>query len=278
MRLHIIRHGMTEANEKCLYCGQTDLSLSESGEQYLFDLKKTLHYPNAGIYITSNLKRAIETLYILYDRAPDIIFKEFNEINFGKFEMKSHDELLDDPDYQSWINDQDNITCAGGESRDEFYNRLKSGLGKLRSLEAECIVLVCHGGVIAFIMETFFPGKKNFYEWQPDFGRGYTVDIVEGSYILISDFSQDLSKNRHSFFCNNECKYFPCHKMSDNNIQENNNFNCLFCYCPLYFMGDKCGGNFKYSGDKNIKDCKDCNLPHIPEYYDVIISKLKESS
>jgi Zn-finger protein len=79
-------------------------------------------------------------------------------------------------------------------------------------------------------------------------------------------------KNSYRFFNNRECKYFPCHT-----IQDSDNFNCLFCYCPLYFLGEGCGGKFKYSGAKSIKDCSDCYLPHIPEYYDTILSRLKEA-
>ena len=45
----------------------------------------------------------------------------------------------------------------------------------------------------------------------------------------------------YKFFQNKECEYFPCHK-----VKNTENFNCLFCYCPLYALGDKCGGNFKY--------------------------------
>ena len=33
--LYLIRHGRTEANEKWLYCGSTDLFLSEKGAEYL---------------------------------------------------------------------------------------------------------------------------------------------------------------------------------------------------------------------------------------------------
>ena len=37
-------------------------------------------------------------------------------------------------------------------------------------------------------------------------------------------------ENKHyAYFCNRECEYFPCHKGADPE-----NFNCLFCYCPLY--------------------------------------------
>jgi len=76
-------------------------------------------------------------------------------------------------------------------------------------------------------------------------------------------------KNNFNFFSNRECKYFPCHETPNDD-----DFNCLFCYCPLYFLDGKCGGNFKFSGAKNVKNCTDCNLPHLPEYYDIIVSRL----
>jgi len=79
-------------------------------------------------------------------------------------------------------------------------------------------------------------------------------------------------KNSHRFFKNKKCKYFPCHKLPGKN-----DFNCLFCYCPLHILGDKCGGNFRYGGAGKFKNCADCHLPHIPEYYDKIITKLKEA-
>jgi len=77
-------------------------------------------------------------------------------------------------------------------------------------------------------------------------------------------------KNGYKFFSNDECKYFPCHK-----APAAEDFNCLFCFCPLYHMDDKCGGIFHYTENENKKNCIDCHLPHMPEYYDVIISKMK---
>ncbi|MCL1876301.1 MAG: cysteine-rich small domain-containing protein [Synergistaceae bacterium] len=76
-------------------------------------------------------------------------------------------------------------------------------------------------------------------------------------------------KNSYRFFNNIDCKYFPCHSIPDGA-----DFNCLFCYCPLYFAGDDCGGNFVEF--KGVKDCSNCRLPHIPEYYDTIVAKLGE--
>lgn len=60
----------------------------------------------------------------------------------------------------------------------------------------------------------------------------------------------------YKFFTNKDCEYFPCHK-TDNP----NDFNCLFCFCPLYALGKNCGGNFSIL-ENGIKDCSKCMLPH----------------
>ncbi len=72
------------------------------------------------------------------------------------------------------------------------------------------------------------------------------------------------------FFCNRECEYFPCHKGADLE-----NFNCLFCYCPLYALGEKCNGNFQYT-QNGIKDCSKCLFPHKRENYEKIIARYSE--
>lgn len=78
---------------------------------------------------------------------------------------------------------------------------------------------------------------------------------------------EESMKNSNSFFRNYECAYFPCHK-----VEDNENFNCLFCYCPLYPMKE-CGGNYKVM-EKGIKDCSNCLIPHRAENYEYIINKL----
>lgn len=59
-----------------------------------------------------------------------------------------------------------------------------------------------------------------------------------------------------SFFSNRSCKYFPCHK----GIAEDD-FNCMFCYCPLYALGEHCGGQYRYMQD-GVKSCASCTIPH----------------
>ena len=77
-------------------------------------------------------------------------------------------------------------------------------------------------------------------------------------------------KNSERFFQNRECPYFPCHPKADPE-----SFNCLFCYCPLYALGEKCGGNFRWT-ETGIKDCSACLVPHSAGGYDYIIRKFPE--
>ena len=53
-------------------------------------------------------------------------------------------------------------------------------------------------------------------------------------------------------------------KKSTTEIVSEEDFNCLFCYCPLYALGPDCGGNFTYT-DSGRKNCKGCALPHVGE-------------
>ena len=75
-------------------------------------------------------------------------------------------------------------------------------------------------------------------------------------------------ENNEHFFENRSCKYFPCHEGMEH-------INCLFCYCPLYAM-EHCPGTYTMiaSEGRLVKSCMECDFPHIPENYDIIITLL----
>lgn len=87
------------------------------------------------------------------------------------------------------------------------------------------------------------------------------IDYIDGKENEMTDSSK--------FFRNINCEYFPCHKNVDAD-----NFNCLFCFCPLYSMKD-CGGNPEYLPN-GIKDCTNCIKPHVN--YDAVIERLRKES
>ena len=69
LMLSLIRHGKTEANEKHLYCGKSDIHLSENGINELNDIKSSIKYPECNNFFSSGAKRANETLEIFYDNS-----------------------------------------------------------------------------------------------------------------------------------------------------------------------------------------------------------------
>lgn len=168
--IYLIRHGKTEANEKHLYCGSTDLPLSLAGKMEL----QHLHYEikNAH-FITSGMIRTEETLLLLFGNVPHTQNPAFREVDFGCFEMLSFEELKDKPEYQAWISgDNEANIPPHGESGDQMKTRVLAAFAEV----SEDTVIITHGGVIAAIMESLFPDEhKNRYQWQPKCGHGYLL-------------------------------------------------------------------------------------------------------
>ncbi|MQN00884.1 MAG: metal-binding protein [Lachnospiraceae bacterium] len=83
---------------------------------------------------------------------------------------------------------------------------------------------------------------------------------------------EERYRNSFKYFENHQCRYYPCHDME--------HINCLFCYCPLYFLSS-CPGNFTWVTSKDgrkIKSCMDCSWPHKAESYGEIVKILTKGS
>lgn len=74
----------------------------------------------------------------------------------------------------------------------------------------------------------------------------------------------------YQFFQNTACEYFPCHE----GIPAED-FNCLFCFCPLYALGRRCGGNCTCT-ETGLKSCMNCTFPHRRENYDAVLARYDE--
>lgn len=192
LELYLIRHGKTICNEKKLYCGKSNISLSENGRRELSELKQKITYPKCEKYFTSGAKRANETFEILYPKERYSEINGFLEYDFGDFEMKSYEMLKEDQEYINWImDDEGRISCPNGESKKIYRERIKNefitlvnncALNKVKSA-----LVVAHGGTIGTILELFHDNSKNFYTWQPECGLGYKLDIFINDEIVVSD-------------------------------------------------------------------------------------------
>ena len=77
--------------------------------------------------------------------------------------------------------------------------------------------------------------------------------------------------NSFRFFENRDCEYYPCHRDIEH-------INCLFCYCPFYFL-ESCPGTpscMEKNGMK-IRVCTDCNYPHEAENYPAVIKEIRKA-
>lgn len=180
--VYLIRHGRTEANEKHLYCGSSDVPLSEAG---IMELKKLTYRIKSAHFITSGMKRTEQTLQVLFGKVPHSREPRFREMDFGLFELRSYEEMKDDPAYQAWISGDNEANAApGGESGVQMQKRAIEAFSELKETGRD-VVIVTHGGVIAAIMAHLFPEEnKNRYQWQPNPGCGYAV--FQGRYVPIT--------------------------------------------------------------------------------------------
>lgn len=194
IKLYLIRHGKTYCNERQLYCGKSDVGLSENGISELKEILKEQHYEKCDFYFTSGAKRANQTLEILCPGNKYNILDKFFEYNFGDFELKSYEDLKELTEYTSWVDDEEGyIKCPNGENRVEFRKRIKEGFIELVNFLAEENIKtafgVLHGGSIGIILEMFYDDSKKFYEWQPRNGNGYEliINLKENNEFNISE-------------------------------------------------------------------------------------------
>lgn len=179
MRVCLLRHGRTAANDAHLYCGSTDLPLSDSGRRALIELRERGIYAGLTDFCayTTGMRRTEETFCILFGNTPHGVLPAFREIDFGDFEMRSYDQMKSEPAYQQWIADSSGDAAPPhGESANAFHNRVIAAADAL----SRDSLIVCHGGVIAALMAHWFPAAhKNMYQWQPECGCGYLITLNE---------------------------------------------------------------------------------------------------
>ncbi|WP_326160403.1 cysteine-rich small domain-containing protein, partial [Oscillibacter sp.] len=113
------------------------------------------------------------------------------------------------------------------------------------------------------------PYREPFVRWCERTGlSALTYSIEEGEFAV--ENQKERVTRHYMFFQNKECEMFPCHT----GVPEES-FNCLFCYCPLYALGEACGGGFTYT-QRGIKNCSGCTFPHRRENYDAVLARFPE--
>lgn len=185
-KIHLIRHGLTEANIKGQYVGnRTDLNLCEEGIKELRDLRETVDYPDIEKLYTSPMLRCKQTAEIIYPDTEYTVIDEFAEYDFGEFEGKTAKELEKDDNFILWTSGK--ISSApNGESTQNFIKRLAMGfhfmVEDMMKSGVTNAAAVMHGGAIMMLLSACAVPRRQSLEWQSENGRGYSVMVTPSIY------------------------------------------------------------------------------------------------
>lgn len=184
-KIHLIRHGLTDANLTGAYIGTTDLPLCAEGVTALKNLTKKISYPAAERVYSSPLLRCRQTAKIIYPNSDITVVDNLKEYDFGEFENKTALQLESHSDFFRWTSGEIS-SPPGGEDSTEFAKRICFGLHQivLDMMESGIFEasVIMHGGAIMTLLScTALPRKRNL-EWATAEGRGYTVKITPSLY------------------------------------------------------------------------------------------------
>lgn len=186
LKIHLIRHGATDANILGQYIGcRTDMPLSPEGLNELRLLKENTEYPEIDILYSSPMLRCRQTGAVLYPEKEIISVENLTEYDFGSFEGKTAAELENDPNFMPWASGK--LTAPPeGEDNSDFIKRLCIGLNQivLDMLEKgkENAGVIMHGGAIMMLLGATAVPRHRPVEWTADPGRGYSLLITPSLY------------------------------------------------------------------------------------------------
>ena len=181
-RLQLLRHEMTQANLDGRYIGTTDLPLCSEGTKELYSKLEKYDYPYAERVFCSPLKRCKQTAAILYPNAPVTVIDELREMDFGKFENKKAEELLNDPDYKKFMQGGLDNPPPEGESMRSVVERCYAALAKMISVmmndELTNCAVITHGGIIMNMLTCFGLPKYPASQITAEAGGGFDIIVT----------------------------------------------------------------------------------------------------
>lgn len=198
MRVLLIRHGESESNVNQTFGGTTDALLTKKGHMQAEKCAETLKAEKIDKLITTDLSRAKVTAeYINKYQNLDIeINNNFSEMNFGKFEGMTYQEILDQYPKEAieWRDHYVEYTLPEGESLETFYERSNTAFTRMmtalrfdRSINYDdyTVAIVAHGGTIQSILTQIYMNDiESYWKFAIDNCGIAIVEYLNGFPIL----------------------------------------------------------------------------------------------
>ncbi|GAA0182743.1 alpha-ribazole phosphatase [Clostridium sediminicola] len=188
MNIFLVRHGETNENNNKVYYGNIDVSLNHKGKDQMIKTAEYLKNIKFDKIFISERKRTEESAIIISGSEKELIAdKRINELNFGDFEGKSYEQLLDKypEECTEWSNNWKEFRPPNGESYIEMYNRVENFILDLEKEELENILIVAHSGVMRTFFAYIMDGELNtFWKFSSHNGSVATIKYEYGNWYI----------------------------------------------------------------------------------------------
>ncbi|WP_144512037.1 histidine phosphatase family protein [Bacillus sp. FJAT-22090] len=172
----LIRHLPTQGNREKKYIGWTD-------EPIITGMKtKKVAYKMKHV-AGSDLMRCKQTAAQLFTGIPYIENASFRECSFGDWEQKTYNDLKENSQYRSWLDNPRQVAPPNGESMVEMENRVLQAFLETVA-NGENPIIITHGGPIRFLLTKFADTNKDFWEWEVPHGSVFTLYWTSKEAIL----------------------------------------------------------------------------------------------
>lgn len=185
-KIHLIRHGLTDANLRGVYVGnRTDLPLCPEGVKQLKEICEQKEFPYIEKLYSSPMLRCRQSGAMIYPGFEPHIIDSFTEYDFGEFEGKSAAELEIMSSYLDWASGK-TTAPENGEDNTDFIKRLALGLNEVvRDMMNEEITnaaVIMHGGAIMMLLAACAVPQRRSVEWTSQVAGGYSIRITPSLY------------------------------------------------------------------------------------------------
>ncbi len=153
--IYLLRHGRTGYSGK--YIGSSDVQLSDEGREQIQCLGKKCQQLQVELVICSPMIRCRQSYELLNIDGPVEFDSDLQEIDFGRWEKKSFDEIAaNEPQLvNQWASNPGSFTFPEGDAIKDFVNRIKKIHLKIAQIDQKNILIVSHGGVIRLLLCLF---------------------------------------------------------------------------------------------------------------------------
>lgn len=163
MKVFVIRHGESTANNDGVWTGWANPELTQKG---IGDAKRAGEFLNKFSFdkiFSSDLARAVQTAKNAVPGCNPEVTDKLREVNVGNIAGKPYDVVTD---AQKEIIRKDGYIIFNGESKEEFKKRITDFKLYLETLDCQNVAIFTHAGwlrnFIDEVADTFIP-RNNVY-------------------------------------------------------------------------------------------------------------------